>query len=193
MLIPDPKFRTLIDAAAEYARLPAFAYKGETYRPGEFLEGWILAESGGDTNARRYEPHLDRVSRTGLAPDGDSAGLDDGELEDDASYGLLQILGANARVLVGVAPGTPMRFGFLFRPMANLALCLRFFLEECLKPAYRKNPHESPQEHLVRALAKYNGGPTGDAIVNGDIRLRAYVDRVAAHCAVARRARGGAL
>jgi hypothetical protein len=190
MFAPDPKLRVLIEASAGFVRLPVFVYKGKSYTPGELLEGWILAESGCDPRARRYEPHLDRLARVGAPPDADTAGQDDGDLEDDASYGLLQILGSNARAMVGARPGTPLKFGFLFRPMANLALCLRFFLEECMAPVYRLNPHETDQERLVRALCRYNGGPTGDAVVNGDFRLRAYVDRVATHCALARKLRG---
>lgn len=151
------------------------------------MEGLILGESAGNSKARRYEPHQDRSTRTDAWTDPDVADEDDGDLEDDASYGLMQVMGYNARVLCGVAPGVPMRFGWLFLPQANIALGLRILTAE-RAAVYTKHPHESEQELLVRALARYNGGPTGDSfdLRTNDIRLRAYVDRVAAHAEVAR-------
>lgn len=186
----EPRLRAFIDAAAGLVGLPPFQYRGRGYTPGELLEGLILSESAGNPRARRYEPHQDRASRTDAPRDPDIADQDDGELEDDASYGLCQVMGFNARVLCGVPPGIPMRFGWLFLPQVNIATGLRILHSE-LTVVYALHPHESQQERLVRALARYNGGPTGDSIVNGDIRLRVYVDRVAAHAEVARADRRG--
>lgn len=186
----EPRLRAFIDAAAGLVALPPFQYHNRGFTPGELLEGLILGESAGNPRARRYEPHQDRATRTDAATDPDVADQDDGELEDDASYGLMQVMGTNARVLCGVPPGTPMRFGFLLLPQINIALGLRILTAE-RSAVYTQHPHETEQELLVRALARYNGGPTGDAIVNGDLRLRAYVDRVAEHCEIARADRRG--
>lgn len=173
----EPRVRRFIDAAAAMVSLPRFQYRGQEYSPGELLEGQILAESNGDPRARRYEARPDRVQ------DADTAGQDDGELEDDASYGLMQIMGSTARALLGVPAGTAMRFGFLYLPQINIALGLRV-LSDNRRDLYHLHPHSSDQELLVRALARYNGGPTGDDWDDErhDFRLRAYVDHVAANC-----------
>ena len=179
----EPRIRHYIDAAAAMVALPRFEYRGHEYTPGELLEGQILAESNGDPRARRYEAHQDRADRKDRAQDPDTADQDDGDLEDDASYGLMQIMGYNARILLGVRPGTPMKFGFLFLAQINISLGLRILAGE-LAAVYRLHPHSTEQELLVRALARYNGGPTGDSWDNqrNDFRLRAYVDHVAEHC-----------
>ena len=186
----EPRLRAFIDAAAGFVVLPHFQYRGQDFTPGELLEGLILGESAGDPRARRYEPHQDRAGRKDAPSDPDTADVDDGPLEDDASYGLMQVMGYNARNLCGVPAGTPMRFGFLFLPQINIALGLRILAAE-LAAVYTQHPHETDHERMVRALARYNGGPTGDVMVNGDIRLRAYVNRVAAHAELARADRRG--
>lgn len=188
--IATVRFRALIDAAAMQVGLPNWIYRGQAFLGGEWLEGLILAESNGDPRARRYEPHQDRANRRDAAGDSDHADIDDGILEDDASYGLMQVMGYNARVLVGVAPGTSMRFGWLFLPMGNIALGLRVLCGELAAVSKDIGLGRAPaSQHVERALARYNGGPTGDDDVDGDIRLRRYVDRVASHAGVARRDR----
>jgi hypothetical protein len=190
----DPKLRGLIDAAAAFVGLPVWHYRGIEYGPGEWLEGQVLTESAGNPRARRYEPHQDREQRAALhparefdvrlafhgSPDPDTPGVDDGDLEDDASYGLMQVMGYNIRRLVGAPAGTPLSFGFAYRPILNLSLGLSVLLGE-LNAARQQHPTETESQHVERALARYNGGPTGDAPIapHGDLRLRAYVDRVA--------------
>ena len=96
--------------------------------------------------------------------------LDDGPLEDDASYGLMQVMGYNARRLVGALPGTKLDFGFLLLPITNLAFGLRVLLGELAATG----------NVVARALARYNGGPTGDSLDgNGVMRRQVYVDGVA--------------
>jgi hypothetical protein len=186
----EPRFRAYIDAAANFAGLPHFSYRDHEFSPGELLEGQILAESNGDRMARRYESHQDRAARTDAPRDPDTHDQDDGDLEDDASYGLLQVMGFNARVLCGCRPGTPMKFGWLFLPQTNISLGLRILLAE-MAAVYRVHPHEAESERLVRALCRYNGGPTGDAWImeTHDFRLRKYVDHVAANALRAQESR----
>jgi hypothetical protein len=150
--------RPLIDAAAGLVGLPLWIYRGQAYPPGIWLEGLIIHESSGDPGAIRYERHQD-VSSTG---DPDEPGEDDGLLEDDRSYGLLQIMGYNARNLCGIAPGTPMHFGFLLLPMTNMAFGLRILTAEL----------RATLGDVPRALARYNGGPTGEFSINGQLRLQ---------------------
>lgn len=186
----EPRFRAYVDAAAAFAGLPRFAYRDHEFTPGELLEGQILAESNGNRLARRYEPHQDRAARTDRAQDPDVADQDDGDLEDDASYGLMQVMGYNARALCGCRPGTPMKFGWLFLPQTNISLGLRILRAE-MDAIYRIHPHEAEGERLVRALCRYNGGPTGDAWIpeKNDFRLRKYVDHVAANALRAKESR----
>jgi hypothetical protein len=130
---------------------------------GVWLEGLILTESAGDPRAYRYEAHQDK------RPDGDTPGKADGFHEDDASYGLMQVMGYNARRLVGVHAGVPMDFGWMFLPMVNIALGLRIL---CAELAATKG-------YVDRALARYNGGPTGERIgADGTMRRQEYVDKV---------------
>jgi soluble lytic murein transglycosylase-like protein len=144
------------------------------YAPGELLEALVMQESGGNPRARRYEPHQDTATRSDARSDGDVAGQDDGPLEDDASYGLIQILGSNVRRLVGAPPATPLNFGFLFDPALGLGFGLMILK---LELAYTHG-------HVERALARYNGGPTGDTMVADSkggfvLRRQEYVDGVA--------------
>lgn len=190
-MIATTRFRQLIDAAAAQVRLPGWTYRGRIYTGGEWFEGLVLGESAGDPMARRYELHQDRASRKDAPSDADHSDRDDGLLEDDASYGLCQVMGYNARGLVGVNPGTPMTFGWLFLPMINIAMGLRILSGELQEVGLDIARGKASQHQQVeRALARYNGGSTGDDPVGGDIRLRAYVDRVAAHATLVQRDRG---
>jgi hypothetical protein len=182
--------------------LPSWSYRGQLYAAAAWFEGLVYQESVGEPRARRYEPHQDRASRMDAPADPDVCDHDDGELEDDASYGLCQIMGYTARSLVGVDKVTlhggklavtdtgaypPMRFGWLFRPLTNLSFGLRLLHEE-LQAVQRDVGRTvlSPGDEIARALCRYNGGPTGDNLVDGDLRLRAYADRVAARAALVR-------
>jgi len=167
--LPTRRYRRLLDAAAEVVALPGWTYHDQSFFPGEWLEGLVMAESSGDPSARRYEPHQDRAGRRDEASDGDTPGRDDGVLEDDASYGLMQVLGSNLRRLVGVRPGVSMHFGWALLPIANISAGLRVLLEEL----------RATGGSVERALARYNGGPTGDARdERGVMRRQVYVDRV---------------
>lgn len=163
------RYRRLINAAAELVALPPWVNGSDIYAPGEWLEGLILHESNGDPGAVRFEGHQDAA-----APgDPDTPGQDDGLLEDDKSYGLMQVMGYNARRLCGVRDGTPMNFGFLLLPITNLAFGLRILLGE-LGATGRDVPS---------ALARYNGGPHGNPARGGRLRNQEYVDGVAADAA----------
>lgn len=179
----EARLRRLIDAAAAMVTLPRFQYRGHDFTPGELLEGQILGESNGDPRAKRYEPRPDRVQ------DADTPGVDDGDMEDDASYGFLQIMGSTARAVLTAPPG-PMNFSFLYLPQINIAIGLRV-LSADLAAVYREHFHATEQERLVRALMRYNGGPTGDSWLpeKNDFRLRAYVDHVADNCLRAQESR----
>lgn len=188
-LIPS-ELRRVIDSSARLVGLAPWHYRAspEFVSGGELLEGLILTESAGNPKARRYEPHQDRPGRRDAASDADTPDVDDGDMEDDCSYGLTQVMGSNVRVLCGVPPGTPMRFGWLFLPLINIAMGLRILLGELqavrAEVASGKTP---PGQDIERALARYNGGPTGDDIVSGgDFRLRSYVDKVARNAMRAR-------
>jgi hypothetical protein len=194
------QLRRLIDAKAVFAGLPNFTsprYR-TSFTPGEWLEGMILTESSGLARARRYEPHQDRATRTDAPADPEECDRDDGDLEDDASYGLMQVMGYNIRALVGV--GTvktihtprgprvvnasiaengqwpPMSFAWAFLPDTNITLGIRVILPEL----------KAVGGDVERALARYNGGPTGDDVApeyGNDMRLRSYVDKVVANAA----------
>lgn len=200
--------RRLIDAGALWVLLPSWrGYSGATW-----LEGLTLAESSGEPGAVRYEEHLDRG---GVDPD--APGRDDGLREDDRSYGLMQVLGTNLREMVGVpafvqgqdlgsgyreSVPVPVNFSWALFPMANLAFGLRF-LAGLLNQARRDVAavvHETADEALSArfslegpvdlALARYNGGPRGNAAADWpSLRNWPYVERVAAHAEVAREVR----
>lgn len=157
--------RRLLDAAAELAALPAWTVSpGEVYLPGEWLEAIALTESSGRPGARRYEPHLD------TDPDGDEPRTDDGDFEDDASFGPMQVLGQNVRRLLEMAP--------MARANWRAALCDWLtgigFGVRVLKAELRATSGD-----VARALARYNGGPTGDRVMpDGSLRRAEYVARV---------------
>ena len=169
MSLPTARYRSLIDALAAHAGLPPWKLADSTYPGATWLEGQILQESSGDPRARRYEGLLDHV------PDGDTPGIDDGIWEDDASYGLLQVLGSNLRAMVGVPIGIRMSFEFALRPATGLCFGVRHLVDECLRTVSWDVP---------RGLARYNGGPGGSLEVakGGALVLRRqdYVDAVAA-------------
>lgn len=158
------RYRRLIDACAATVGLPLWIKEGETFAPGEWLEGLILVESGGNPRAVRYEAHQDRQQ------DADRPGVDDGMLEDDRSYGLMQVMGYNVRVLCGVPAGVAMNFGWVLLPISNLALGLRILSAEL----------NTTKLHVPSALARYNGGPFGNLPGAENLRNRVYVEKVAA-------------
>lgn len=183
----EPRLRRLIDAMAAYYQLPGLTYNGATFTGPELLEGLILTESSGDPAARRYEPHQDKPGRTDAPTDPDVPGRDDAGLEDDASYGLTQVMGYNWRRLLGLRPGTPVQFGsFAFDPAFSIRGGLRVLQDE-LVAVYRQHPHAGDDERMVRALCRYNGGPTGDVIdpATNDLRRREYVVKVVNRAALA--------
>jgi len=164
--MPTALYRALIDAAATVVGLPAWMVKDELYSPGEWLEGMILVESAGDPRAMRYERHQDVPSPA----DSDKPGEDDGLLEDDRSYGLMQVMGYNVRILCGVPIGSPMSFGFMLLPVTNIAFGLRILWAEL----------QATGLHVPNALARYNGGPWRNPPRGEPLRNQAYVDKVAA-------------
>jgi hypothetical protein len=180
-----PALRRLVDAMAAFYQLPRFDYAGETYTPGELLEAIVLTESSGNPQARRYEPHQDKAGRADAAQDADAAGVDNGPREDDASYGLTQVMGYNWRRLIGAPAGTSLDFTVLYEPPLALWSGIRILRGE-LDALYREDPHQPDSARLCRALARYNGGPTGDDLVDGQMRLQAYVARIGASAARAR-------
>jgi len=168
------KYRRVIDAQAELVGLPEWQFNLTTlFAPGVWLEALILQESNGDPMAVRYEGHQDK------RPDGDTLNVDDGLFEDDRSYGLMQIMGYNARVYCGVPLGTKMNFAFLLRPLANMAFGLRLLGENLVDAG----------GDVATALARYNGGGSGNP-VGGPFRTQSYVDGVARHARNVRLARG---
>jgi soluble lytic murein transglycosylase-like protein len=157
----------LLAAVAETSRLPDW----EGFSAAEWLEALVLQESGGNPRALRYEPRLDQAGRDDARTDADGAGHDDGDAEDDKSYGLMQVLGTNVRRLCGVPPGTPMRFSFLSQPMLGIGFGVSILAAEL----------QATGGDVGRALARYNGGPTGDQRgPDGRMRCQAYVDAVRA-------------
>lgn len=187
----EPRLRRLIDALADFHALPRFSYKGEDFTAGELLEGLVLTESSGNPLARRYEAHQDKAGRSDAATDADTPARDDAATEDDASYGLTQVMGYNWRRILGLRPGTPIDFGaFAFDPVFSLRAGIKI-LDAELKAVYSIHPHAPDAERVVRALCRYNGGPSGDSMVEispgkEDLRRREYVDLVFARCRQAR-------
>jgi transglycosylase-like protein with SLT domain len=170
------KLRPVIDAMAAWCALPSWEHQGDLYLAGEWLEGLILQESGGDPRATRYEGHQDTV------PDGDQPGADDGLFEDDKSYGLMQVMGSGARVLCGVPPGTRMEFSFLLLPLTNISFGLRILTGNLAETI----------GHIPSALARYNGGSYRNPVGGDVLRNQSYVDLVAAQAARVQLARAAA-
>lgn len=174
-----PHFRALLDAVAAYEQLPAWSYKGDTFAPAELLEALVLTESSGNPLAHRYEPHQDRADRPDRRNDPDTPGVDNGRIEDDSSYGLLQVMGYTFKRLIGLEQRATLDYYILYRPLFGLAAGVEVFKRE-MQAVYALHPHEGESERVVRALCRYNGGPTGDAIDSEthDLRRRSYVDKV---------------
>jgi hypothetical protein len=171
MALPSAKYRKLINEAAYMYALPV----ARNFAPAIWLEGLVMQESSGNPRARRYEAHHDRAGRRDSSMDPDIPGIDDSMFEDDASYGLCQVMGWNAKRIY-MLEGR-LDYTFLFSPVISLDLCCRILREE-LKIAGM----------IPRALARYNGGPTGDALVGpeGKMRLDSYVNGVFAWAAKVR-------
>lgn len=194
LVTSHPPLRRLIDAKAYFAGLPYWRPTRErgtrSFSPGCWVEAIIMTESSGNARARRYEPHQDRATRRDAPADPDTADKDDGEIEDDASYGLMQVMGYNLRAAVGgmrvkqiltpvgvkLAPDpagvyAPMTFAWAFDPDRNIGEGIKVIASELAAVG----------NDVERALARYNGGPTGDDVApeyGNDMRLRAYVDKV---------------
>lgn len=118
----------------------------------------IGVESSWNPYARRYEHAADRK-----LPDPDRPGLDDDIAEDDASYGLMQIMGSTARKLCFRAPD----FTNLYDVELNLTFGCKL-MSQLL--------HHSNWNYAV-ALARYNGGYAGNPRPDGSLRNQDYVDR----------------
>jgi hypothetical protein len=167
--------RPLIRAAADHAGLPSWGDAAARV----WLEALVMTESSGNAKARRYEPHQDRPGRADAATDADRPGTDDGLLEDDASYGLCQVMGYNLRRYLGLAPGTTMHYGFAYRPALNIDAGI-WVLQGDIAALRREGMAHGEHELVARALARYNGGPTGDDRgPTGAMRVQPYVDKVA--------------
>lgn len=178
----EPRLRHLIDAAATYEQLPRFSYKGDTFSPAELLEGLILTESNGNPQARRYERHQDVTS----PKESDYPEVDNGVWEDDASYGLGQVMGTTFKGLLEVSEPVRMNFSLLYNALVGIALSVEVLKRE-LRAVYVAHPNQDESERVVRALCRYNGGPTGDVEdpATGDLRRRSYVNLVAKHAKLA--------
>ena len=156
---------------------PWYAGPGRAAFADEWLEAVALHESLGNPKARRYEKHQDKKGRADAATDADRPGVDDGTLEDDASYGLMQVMGYNWRKILGsraaneftVLP-VELRFDVLLDPLVSIyAGCVVLSWELAATGG-----------DVARALARYNGGPSGEKMVAGRMRTQAYVDKVRA-------------
>jgi hypothetical protein len=176
MLTSAPKIRLFLDASAAIANLPAWPVHGEVYRPGEWLEGLVLQECGGRPDSRRYEPHHDRAARPDRASDPDTPDKDDGPAEDDASWGPMQVLGTNVRSIMGAKGSCVFNYSAVFWWPLGIAFGLKVLLGELAQTG----------RNVDRALARYNGGVTGDRLepnAQGEMMMRrqVYVDGVENH------------
>jgi len=124
----------------------------------DVVEAIVWVESSGNPKARRYEAHQDRK------PDGDTPGVDDGIHEDDASYGLAQIMGYTARKLGFKGDN----FEALYDERLSIAFCCKLLLQ---------NLRASAMNYRF-AVARYNGGPQGNPRPDGTCRNQDYVDKV---------------
>lgn len=182
MKLPSAHYRTLCEGiAATPSMTGAMLPWWRNYSPAVWLEALILQESGARPSAVRYEPHQDVEGRADAKTDGDTPGIDDGTHEDDKSYGLVQVMGYNLRKICGVPYGVPMDFSFAFDPLFALASGVWILRNELVATA----------GDMDRALARYNGGPTGDRIEGGRMRRQAYVEGVAMFSARVLLDRGG--
>lgn len=176
ILTEDPKIRLFIDACAAIAGLPAWPVHGEVYRPGEWLEGLVLQECSGRPDVRRYEAHQDRPGRPDSDSDPDTPGVDDGQKEDDASWGPMQVMGYNIRSIMGAAPSCVFNYAALYWWPLGMAFGLKVLMGELAQT----------NRDVGRSLARYNGGVTGDRLepgIAGELTMRrqVYVDGVETH------------
>jgi len=185
----ETRLRRFIDATAALYQFPPWTYRGQDFLPGEWFEGQLFHESArGKLDARRYEPHQDAAGRKDQAQDGDRPGVDDGAREDDASYGLGQVMGYTFKGLWDVQPrSASLNYTRLFKPAIGITHAAEVLAEE-FAGVYRLHPHAEDGERIVRVFCRYNGGPTGDAVddATGDLRCRPYVNLVADAAAVVR-------
>jgi hypothetical protein len=170
----DEKLRRFIDATAKLYELPAWVTDAGTFTPGELLEAMILTESSGRVNVSRYEPHLDKQS----ASDPDTPGQDDGLLEDDKSYGPMQVLGLNVRAQLGISSRVKMSYGFMQSFGPGVISGVAWLLAE-LRVA-RRNGYSlrTMPDDVTVAVARYNGGPRGNPDERGVLRTKGYVEKV---------------
>lgn len=166
LLLPTTRYRLYLDACALMQGLPTWRPTlGELYQPGEWLEGIILAESSGNPAARRYEPALDaRITPAGQPQ------ADDGDFEEACSWGPMQVLGGNIRRLLDLPLGAKINFRAI---AANWTIGVQLGLM-VLTGELRATGGD-----VARALARYNGGPTGDRVMpDGSLRRATYVEWV---------------
>ena len=167
MALPTRRFRPVIKQAARLFGLPYLT----VYPPAVWLEAMILQESSGEPKARRYEPALDRGSSQ--RPDQDAPGQDDLMFEDDASYGLMQLLGSTYKDVLGIPQASRVPFNVLFHPIVNIGI-------GCL---YLAKLVAATDNSAARALCRYNGGGLGDQLqADGRFRRQEYVDAILRRC-----------
>jgi len=156
----DPYVLQVVAAIAHYINIPF--WRG--YKPWEILAGIVLTESSGNPNARRFEPG--EAVKYGVQ-------LDRGQHEPFASWGLMQVMGTNINVQLGLAPDCTMlnfkKFGG--RELLGLAFGARELVEAM---AMHKDDFEA-------ALGQYNGGAWGAQREPGNMMVNdwEYVERVA--------------
>lgn len=163
----DPATRLLIHAVAlKYALPPWRGFSGS-----EWLEAMVISESSGDPQARRYEVHLDLLS----PDDADTPAHDDGDMEDDKSYGPMQVLGTNLRRAVGISGRARMNFAWATDFGVGLLMGV-LHVQGLIRPQLE---HEISMDVVVdRALARYNGGFKGNPREDGTLRTQVYVDKI---------------
>jgi len=166
-----PALRRLIDTMANFYAFPVWG----RFSPEELLEGMVLQESAGDPRAYRYEAHQDKSGRRDQARDPDMPDRADGTWEDDASYGLMQVMGWNIKLLCGVVDKNgvvlPVKldYSFAYDPVEGLRLGCAWF---------SKTLTGAKGDPSI-ALARYNGGSAGNPDALGQLRTQGYVDAVA--------------
>jgi hypothetical protein len=123
----------------------------------------VLQESSGNPRARRYEPALDKVA------DGDTLRVDDGAFEDDASWGLLQVLGWNLRAAVGVPRGVRMSFEWALDPALGLIFGVKHLITECLIPTGGTTDQISEVHGFMRSelTKRFGAGGAGFRLLYG--------------------------
>lgn len=168
-MLTTGKYRAVFDACADLVVLPPWG----PYRPGVWLEMQCLQESGGNPAARHYDAPPDK--KFGDAHDA-------GDFEEWASFGLFQIEGRTFRQMYHFAPQVVINYAdMLGRPLLNLAVALRIHKENLFTYA----------GSVERALAAYNGGPSGaNDDGTGNLVRQDYVEAVRRHGAAVLADRG---